>query len=61
MATTHPLRKILGVGFGIAFAFGTMVGVGILRLPGEVIGGALVVAIVYIALNVALLRVLSIQ
>ncbi len=40
MATSHPLRKILGVGFGLAFAFGTMVGVGILRLPGEVAAAA---------------------
>jgi len=36
MATARPLRKILGLGFGLAFAFGTMVGVGILRLPGMV-------------------------
>jgi len=32
----HPLRRILGLGFGVAFVFGTVVGVGILRLPGEV-------------------------
>jgi basic amino acid/polyamine antiporter, APA family len=31
-----PLRRILGMGFGLALVFGTMVGVGILRLPGEV-------------------------
>ena len=34
--TTRSLQKILGVGFGLAIAFGTMVGVGILRLPGAV-------------------------
>ena len=32
----RPLRRILGLGFGLAFVFGTMVGVGILRLPGTV-------------------------
>lgn len=40
MATARPLRKILGLGFGLAFAFGTMVGVGILRLPGMVAAAA---------------------
>jgi len=30
------LRRILGLGFCLAFVFGTMVGVGILRLPGMV-------------------------
>ena len=40
MITARPLRKILGVGFGLAFAFGTMVGVGILRLPGMVAAAA---------------------
>jgi len=34
--TPRPLRRILGLGFGVAMAFGTMVGVGILRLPGTV-------------------------
>lgn len=34
--TTRPLRRILGLGFGVAIVFGTMVGVGILRLPGTV-------------------------
>jgi basic amino acid/polyamine antiporter, APA family len=34
--TTRPLQKILGLGFGLALAFGTVVGVGILRLPGTV-------------------------
>ena len=32
----RPLRRILGMGFGLALVFGTMVGVGILRLPGTV-------------------------
>jgi APA family basic amino acid/polyamine antiporter len=32
--TTRPLRRILGLGFGLAMAFGGTVGVGILRLPG---------------------------
>lgn len=40
MTTARPLRQILGVGFGLAFAFGTMVGVGILRLPGMVAAAA---------------------
>lgn len=35
-AAKHPLRRILGLGFGLALVFGTMVGVGILRLPGTV-------------------------
>jgi APA family basic amino acid/polyamine antiporter len=30
---THTLRRVLGVGFGLAMAFGGTVGVGILRLP----------------------------
>jgi basic amino acid/polyamine antiporter, APA family len=34
--TVRPLRRILGMGFGLALVFGTMVGVGILRLPGAV-------------------------
>jgi APA family basic amino acid/polyamine antiporter len=34
--TVRPLRRILGIGFGLALVFGTMVGVGILRLPGTV-------------------------
>lgn len=37
---SRPLRRILGLGFGLAFAFGTMVGVGILRLPGMVAAAA---------------------
>jgi basic amino acid/polyamine antiporter, APA family len=40
MSQTRSLRRILGLGFGIAFAFGTMVGVGILRLPGMVAAAA---------------------
>ena len=31
--TARPLRRILGLGFGLAMAFGGTVGVGILRLP----------------------------
>src|ERR1019366_4637125 len=34
--TARPLQRILGIGFGLAMVFGTMVGVGILRLPGTV-------------------------
>ena len=30
----RPLQRILGLGFGLALAFGSTVGVGILRLPG---------------------------
>ena len=32
--TARPLTRILGLGFGLAIAFGGTVGVGILRLPG---------------------------
>jgi APA family basic amino acid/polyamine antiporter len=32
----RPLRRILGLGFNLALVFGTVVGVGILRLPGTV-------------------------
>jgi basic amino acid/polyamine antiporter, APA family len=35
-AAARPLRRILGLGFGLAIAFGCTVGVGILRLPGMV-------------------------
>jgi basic amino acid/polyamine antiporter, APA family len=38
MTPARQLHRILGLGFGLAFAFGTMVGVGILRLPGMVAG-----------------------
>ena len=34
MDVPNPLRRLLGVGFGLAMAFGGTVGVGILRLPG---------------------------
>jgi basic amino acid/polyamine antiporter, APA family len=34
--TPHALRRILGLGFGVALAFGCTIGVGILRLPGTV-------------------------
>lgn len=34
--TARPLKRILGLGFGLALVFGSMVGVGILRLPGTV-------------------------
>jgi APA family basic amino acid/polyamine antiporter len=33
------LRRILGLGFGLAMVFGSTVGVGILRLPGTVAAG----------------------
>ena len=36
----RPLRRILGLGFGLAFTFGNMMGVGILRLPGTVAAAA---------------------
>jgi hypothetical protein len=36
MNETRPLLRILGLGFGLALAFGSTVGVGILRLPGTV-------------------------
>jgi APA family basic amino acid/polyamine antiporter len=32
--TARPLRRILGLGFGVAMVFGGTVGTGILRLPG---------------------------
>lgn len=35
-ATKHPLKKILGVSFGIAVVVGGTIGVGILRNPGEI-------------------------
>ena len=40
MTQPTQLRRILGLGFGLAFAFGTMIGVGILRLPGVVAAAA---------------------
>lgn len=36
MQESRPLLRILGLGFGLALAFGSTVGVGILRLPGTV-------------------------
>jgi basic amino acid/polyamine antiporter, APA family len=36
MSTPLRLNRILGLGFGIALAFGNTIGVGILRLPGQV-------------------------
>ncbi len=35
-AAARPLQRILGIGFGLVMVFGTVVGVGILRLPGTV-------------------------
>ena len=46
------LSRILGLGFGIALAFGSTVGVGILRLPGEVaaaLGDPSLIVLVWIA------------
>ena len=40
MTPKRQLRRILGLGFGLAFGFGTMIGVGILRLPGMVAAAA---------------------
>jgi amino acid transporter len=36
----RSLQRVLGLGFGLSFAFGTMIGVGILRLPGMVAAAA---------------------
>jgi basic amino acid/polyamine antiporter, APA family len=36
VTTPRPLLRILGLGFGLALAFGSTIGVGILRLPGLV-------------------------
>jgi len=36
--SVRPLRRILGLGFGLAMVFGGTVGVGILRLPGTLAG-----------------------
>ncbi len=38
MEKVRPLRRILGLGFGLAMVFGGTVGVGILRLPGTLAG-----------------------
>jgi APA family basic amino acid/polyamine antiporter len=40
LSAARPLHRILGLGFGLAFSFGTMMGVGILRLPGMVAAAA---------------------
>ena len=51
-AQTASLSRILGLGFSIALAFGGTVGVGILRLPGEVaaaLGDPSLVVLVWIA------------
>jgi len=40
VARGRPLCRILGLGFGLAFTFGGMLGVGILRLPGTVAAAA---------------------
>jgi len=37
--STARLRRILGVGFGLAVILGSTIGVGILRTPGQVAGG----------------------
>jgi basic amino acid/polyamine antiporter, APA family len=36
LQTPRPLRRILGLGFGLALVFGSTIGVGILSLPGLV-------------------------
>jgi APA family basic amino acid/polyamine antiporter len=38
MQASRPLRRILGLGFGLALVFGSTIGVGILSLPGLVAG-----------------------
>jgi APA family basic amino acid/polyamine antiporter len=38
ITAVRPLHRILGLGFGLALAFGNAVGVGILRLPGTLAG-----------------------
>lgn len=51
-AHAASLSRILGLGFGIALAFGATVGVGILRLPGEVaaaLGDPSLIVVVWIA------------
>jgi APA family basic amino acid/polyamine antiporter len=50
--TGAQLSRILGVGFGLAVGFGNTVGVGILRLPGEVaaaLGDAPLIVMAWIA------------
>jgi len=41
------LRRILGVGFGLAVNIGSMIGVGILRAPGLVAGHLHTVAVIF--------------
>ncbi len=48
VTTARPLRKILGLGFGLALAFGTMIGIGILRLPGVVAAAAGTPALIFV-------------
>jgi APA family basic amino acid/polyamine antiporter len=51
-AHTASLSRILGLGFSIALAFGGTVGVGILRLPGEVaaaLGDPSLIVLVWVA------------
>ena len=47
----RPLQRVLGLGFGLALAFGNTVGVGILRLPGtlaEALGDARLVVLFWV-------------
>jgi len=47
-----PLKRILGLGFAVAVAFGGTIGVGILRLPGDVaalLGNVPLIALVWLA------------
>ena len=58
------LTRILGLGFGVALAFGNTIGVGILRLPGPVaaaLGDSTLIALVWILGGVyALLGAISV-
>lgn len=50
-ASARALRRVLGIGFSIALAFGNTVGVGILRLPGSVaaaLGDARLILLVWV-------------
>ena len=59
-----PLTRVLGLGFSIALAFGNTIGVGILRLPGEVaaaLGDVKLIVLAWVAGGVyALLGAISI-
>ena len=59
-----PLTRVLGLGFSVALAFGNTVGVGILRLPGEVaaaLGDVKLIVLAWVAGGVyALLGAISI-